>query len=255
MSDINITIPGGTAKRIKTSGKYCEQDIVVTAEGENTEAAFEAGKQAEYKAFWDSFLADTTSFAWRFAGKGWNDYTFNPDRDIVFSVEMSNYCFAYNLITDLESILQRNNVVLDTSRTKRLDNLFYYCKRLVCVPEIVINEDITMANHMFSECTALHTIRKLVFPNKSSFNINNMFNNCSALVNLTIGGTIAVTGIDLHWSTLLSRESITSVINALSDTTTGMTITLSQIAVETAFTDAEWSALEATKSNWTITLA
>ena len=32
MSDINVTIPGGKAKRLKTAGKYCEQDIVVTAE-------------------------------------------------------------------------------------------------------------------------------------------------------------------------------------------------------------------------------
>jgi hypothetical protein len=33
MSDINITIPGGTSKRLLTKGKRCEDDIVVTAEG------------------------------------------------------------------------------------------------------------------------------------------------------------------------------------------------------------------------------
>ena len=33
MSDINITIPGGTSKRLLTGGKYCDKDIVVTAEG------------------------------------------------------------------------------------------------------------------------------------------------------------------------------------------------------------------------------
>lgn len=32
MSDINVTIPGGKAKRLKTAGTYCEQDIIVTAE-------------------------------------------------------------------------------------------------------------------------------------------------------------------------------------------------------------------------------
>lgn len=31
MSDINITIPGGTSKRLLTKGKRCEDDIVVTA--------------------------------------------------------------------------------------------------------------------------------------------------------------------------------------------------------------------------------
>ncbi len=33
MSEFNITVPGGESKRLKTGGKYCPADIVVTAEG------------------------------------------------------------------------------------------------------------------------------------------------------------------------------------------------------------------------------
>ena len=33
MSDINITLEGGTSKRLLTTGKYCKDDIVVTATG------------------------------------------------------------------------------------------------------------------------------------------------------------------------------------------------------------------------------
>jgi hypothetical protein len=33
MSEINITIEGGTSKRLLTAGKYCDKDIVVTATG------------------------------------------------------------------------------------------------------------------------------------------------------------------------------------------------------------------------------
>lgn len=33
MSEINITIEGGTSYRLHTAGKYCDRDIVVTAEG------------------------------------------------------------------------------------------------------------------------------------------------------------------------------------------------------------------------------
>ena len=33
MSDINISVDGGTTKRLLTAGKYCESDIVVTASG------------------------------------------------------------------------------------------------------------------------------------------------------------------------------------------------------------------------------
>ena len=33
MSEFNISVPGGESKRLKTGGKYCPADIVVTAEG------------------------------------------------------------------------------------------------------------------------------------------------------------------------------------------------------------------------------
>lgn len=33
MSEFNITVEGGTTKRLKTAGKYCDRDIVVTATG------------------------------------------------------------------------------------------------------------------------------------------------------------------------------------------------------------------------------
>lgn len=33
MSEFSITVEGGTSKRLKTSGKYCDRDIVVTATG------------------------------------------------------------------------------------------------------------------------------------------------------------------------------------------------------------------------------
>lgn len=33
MSEFNITVDGGTSKRLLTAGKYCDRDIVITAEG------------------------------------------------------------------------------------------------------------------------------------------------------------------------------------------------------------------------------
>ena len=255
MSDINISIPAGEKKRLLTGGKYCPDDIVAEAVGGDTEAAFEAGRQAEYDAFWDEYLReDVTDFSHLFAGMGWNDINFNPNVDIIPKYGSATYLFFNSRITDVEASLKRNNVILDVSRCSNLSYLFYYCKKTVCVPEIIIGKDCTNISYMFDQCMELHTIRKITFPPKA-FTTNNAFNKCEALVNLTIGGTIAATGIDLHWSTLLSRDSITSVVDALSDTTTGMAITLSQAAVNAAFTDAEWSALEATKPNWTISLA
>ena len=162
--------------------------------------------------------------------------------------------FANCSISDLEASLHRQGVILDLSQANRLDSAFYYCRMLTCVPEIVLGAKCANASSMFSYSVQLHTIRKLTFPNQS-MNVSNMFYDCQALESITIGGTIACTGLDLHWSTKLSRDSITSIVNALSSATSGLTLTLSQTAVNNAFTTDEWTALAATKSNWTISLA
>lgn len=55
MSEINITVEGGTSKRLLTAGKYCDKDIVVTATGGG------GGQESEYftincDAFYDTGL-------------------------------------------------------------------------------------------------------------------------------------------------------------------------------------------------------
>jgi hypothetical protein len=78
----------------------------------------------------------------------------------------------------------------------------------------------------------------------------------SYLKNVIFEGTI---GCDFNMSIapILSKASITNIIEHLSTTTSGLSVTLSKAAVETAFgstTSAEWTSLIATKSNWTISL-
>lgn len=49
MSEINITVEGGTSKRLLTAGKYCDRDIVVTATGSVAEPdPREAYQRVEY---------------------------------------------------------------------------------------------------------------------------------------------------------------------------------------------------------------
>lgn len=42
MSDINISVDGGTSKRLLTAGKYCESDILVTASGGGDDGSFKS---------------------------------------------------------------------------------------------------------------------------------------------------------------------------------------------------------------------
>ena len=91
-----------------------------------------------------------------------------------------------------------------------------------------------------------------------------MFGYCNKLEEVRIEGTIGQNGLDLRWSTKLSRASIESIINALSDTTSGLSITLSLAAVNRAFAYVEngddgsinqpWLDLVASKPNWAINL-
>ncbi len=222
--------------------------------GGNTEEAFEAGRKAEYDAFWDTFQRNQTSYAYGFAGKGWDDTTFKPKYDIVTSENSaSNHMFATNQIVNLEKILTEQGIQLDVSQSARVDYLFYYCTSLEIVPVITVGENCTNIAYMFNNCTKLKCIKGLILPNKSLTN-NNAFNNCTELEDITIGGTIAMSGLDFKSCTKLTKASITSIINALSTSTSGLTITFSKTAKEAAFTSAEWTTLENTKSNWTISL-
>ena len=102
----------------------------------------------------------------------------------------------------------------------------------------------------------LRKCKTIGFPIKVHANtvFKDAFFDARGLENITFEGVIGQNGLDLHWSTKLTADSIRSLINALSAETTGLTVTLSQAAREAAFTDEEWAALIATKPNWTISL-
>lgn len=59
---INITVEGGTSKRLLTAGKYCEDDIVITATGggEGGDPGLPAGyRRVDYIRFSDAQIVDT----------------------------------------------------------------------------------------------------------------------------------------------------------------------------------------------------
>ena len=51
MNEINLTVEGGTSKRLLTAGKYCDRDIVVTATGEGSGGIDTSDATAEAKDF------------------------------------------------------------------------------------------------------------------------------------------------------------------------------------------------------------
>jgi len=191
------------------------------------------GRQAEYDEFWDAYqnYGKRTNYLNAFRGAGWTDITYKPKYPIgdnARSVDFGNL-FVASLITD---------TIVDI-RANASDVLGY----------------------TFVACYALKTVRKLCVSETTQY--IETFGSSTALENLTIEGTIAQNGFNTSFSPL-NKASLTSIVNALSSTTTGLTVTLRLSAVNSAFetaegladgsTSEEWLALAATKSNWTISL-
>lgn len=265
MSDINIGISAGEKKRLLTGGKYCPDDIVVEAVGGgDTDAAFEAGRAAEYDDFWNVYQnqGKRTDYQYAFPGNGWTRQNFKPKYDLKPKYGGATFMFRITGITgSLTDLLLECGVSLDTSGLTTNNSMFYEASGLTDIPRVDLS-NCTSLNLTFSGCVSLEKLSIVVGENTS---YTNTFANCSALVDLTMEGTVGKNGLNLKDSVSLAKSSIVSVINALSTATNGLTVTLSATAVNNAFetsmgaadgaTSAEWAALVATKSNWTISLA
>lgn len=217
---------------------------------------YEAGKKAEYDAFWDSFQNNGSRVAYQQAFREFKSDIFKPKYDM--NVTRLDYAFM-NLFKDnmvygysLKKALEDCKVTLNTANCTNMDYAFYYS--YVNETGVIDTRSANSLNGVFANTSLLHTINKLILKADGSQTFSGVFTDSPKLQNLVIEGVIGKNGFDIHWSTELTKASITSIINALSDSTTGKTLTLSKTAKEAAFTADEWSKLIATKSNWTISL-
>lgn len=215
------------------------------------------GRQAEYDRFWDAYQnhGKATCLGGAFAGSGWNADTFYPKYNIVSGAyALGNVFLSFNYTGatpfNLEERLSELGITMDFSKGFSPTNMFNSANISV-VPELDFSHCPSIA-YLFSGANKTVTVRKLKISERTTY--SNSFNNASALENIAFEGVIGNGGLDLHWSTKLSRDSITNIVNHLSDGTTGMSVTFSKTAVNNAFSDAEWADLVATKINWTINL-
>lgn len=224
------------------------------------DSVHQKGKDAEYDRFWNAYQdhGNRTNYQYGgFGGEGWVDEIYNPKYPLrpIQSYRMYISCKLTRVLN------------LDTSLSKNMSQLFYVCYSLEHVGTISTESlpetgSGSAIDSMFGYCQKLKTIDKLIL--KPSVSYSNTFFQCYALENITIEGIIGQSGLNLQYSTELTKASITSIINALSTTTGGLTVTLSKTAVNNAFetssgiangsTSEEWLNLIATRSNWTISL-
>lgn len=278
-ASVEMTSPNGVT--LETAGTYCESDIKVLPKLQskavagagvvrpdegyvglasvNTTNVFEAGKQAEHDAFWSGALRDTSNFNSMFAGKAWNNDTFKPNRSINFTGNTMNVFYNSACKVDMVELFASKGLEVTFNNITNAQSMFNF-SFFTRLPVISFASN-TVLNNTFGGCSHLVVIDGIAIDSTNTF--ANTFNTCSVLNVLRIIGVIAKNGLNLSWSPL-DKPSLTSIVNALSSTTTGLTVTLRLAAVNTAFetsagaadgsTSEEWLALAATKPNWNISL-
>lgn len=234
----------------------------LTQIAENIPEVFEAGKKAEWDEFMDSFQNGIYPdiYEYRFSGCGWNDDTFKPKHSI--HPTMATSIFRRNRFSgDMVELFKRQGITLDFSGCTAMTYAFYECSasRIGVI-------DCSAAGSLtgtFGYMYGCHTIDEVILSESNTFAAATSFR-CPELVEIRISGTIGQNGFDIHWSTKLSKDSILSIIKALSSTTSGLTVTLPVAAVNAAdwtntvidgVTYNTFEAVSGTKSNWTIKTA
>lgn len=221
------------------------------------------GVQLENSRFWDNYQNKRKKgiYQFAFAGEGWTDETFDPHYDMVLASGYSGQqMFWNNQCKDLKAIFERNGVKLDTSKCGMIQQMFQGS-----LSENLPILDFSSANLSTDYCFAnasVKNIDKIIFSEQTKIG-SQMFSNAIYLENVIFDGVVCG-NVNLQWSTKLSKASWISIINALSSTTSGLSMTGSLDSVRKAFEifegeldgtlSEEWLNLIATKPNWTINL-
>lgn len=239
----------------------------LTAVSENMHKVYLAGKENEHSLFWDSFqdMGNKTDYGNTFSGAGWSDANFKPKYDITPTVCYD--MFTNSAITgSLPEICRRQGISIDFSKSTSLLETFLYS----AFSEIgtVDTQSASTIKWLFYSCKNLRTIENLIIHESHDSKFKNfwkeIFLNDSALENLTISGTGKICGNLNVSASPLSKKSLENVISYLSPEASSKTASFSKAAVDAAFQTAagagdgseseEWAELTGKKENWTITL-
>ena len=244
----------------------------LTTIAENMQKVYEAGKMAGsgdsyYDEFWDTLQQNGTkkNYVFTFAGNGWNAKTFKPKYDIRPTSCRGLFYYGSCAGMDLTEHLNNLGITLDLSQCTSIQQLFAYGS-----PKRVPTLDCRGANSIvqLAAAASVETFDKIVLRDDGSQTFNQPFGggstSCTQIINLTLEGVIGQNGFNIGGCANLSKASWISIINALSSTTSGLSITGSLASVKKAFetsegandgdTSPEWETLENTKTNWTINL-
>jgi len=166
----------------------------------------EAGRQAAYDWFWDTYqeMGNRKDYDRAFAGIGWHEETFRP-KYLIRPVASDGYMmFASSRISHI------TEQIADLSQLTRLDYTFYNTSGIKTV-EIRVPR-LARLDNTFSNNYSLETL--YIYDLPETCQITGGFQYCDSLKHLRITGVIGGQILNLSWSPL-TTDSMKSVILCL----------------------------------------
>ena len=263
MSNIQIPVTENGLLTLATAGKYCDSnveiDVGVYSSSEITDSY--------YNVFWNAYQSsgNRTTYYFAFAGVGWTATTFRPRYQITPKNSAKGIFRNFNgtnSTTDLTKLVnfrelkpQKDDTIplIDWKGATNLTEAFYNAK-IYDVGYIDATNCSTLDNTFVSDAnTSLKgCIVKIELKVKSSTTYTNPIANQVELTDLIFveGSVIGNSGWDLSGSPKLSKESLVSIVNALSSSVSNKSIKFSAESIANNFSQAEWEELRLGKSKW-----
>lgn len=233
-----------------------------TAEG------IEQGKQAQYDEFWDIFQEKgKRNNYWGAFKRGWTAETFKPKYDMTFVGDGAAQMFHNNYYSGGTTVDLREEalgVKLDFSQATTFNNTFGYNTWICAIGTIDGSSATNGSLYSFGlqGSEQVHTIEKVIMPDNNTQNMSWMY--MYSLKNVVFEGVIGVSFTIPN--SPLTKASITNIVEHLSTTATGKTLTLKKTAVNEAFgidvddettypEGSEFYTLRHSKDNWTFSYA
>lgn len=189
----------------------------------NLNIVHDVGRQSEYDRFWDSFQdnGNRNDYYRAFGGIGWNDNTYNPKYAIV--PKSSWDCSGMFMKSRITDIYKNDTIDIDFSKCTMFTQPF--SNSSVTYIKTLDTRSASTCTQILQSAMELVTVEKLILKDDGSQGFNMAFNWCNNLENIAVEGKIGQ-DINLQWSPKLTRESITSILEALA-AVEGKTLTFS----------------------------
>ena len=188
MSTHNITIEGGTSKRLLTAGKYCDRDIVVTATG--------GGETSDPTSFFQ-FVKNVEL----------------ADLDVFNTTDLVVNSEVLNDLTNFASGATNTKVKTITFNTPTFTNInrAFYNQKLIEELDFENGASVQTAISAFANCTALKNIKGDIVINTFS----NTFNGCTSLEQVTFVGESITNDISFANSPNLTENGLSGIYQGL----------------------------------------